>query len=86
MTLDDLNKYTGTFLLAGTEIKTYLKEKVLYVFVPGQPEYELVPVGDNKFDFVKIPGYAVQFEMNEKGIIRSLTFKQPNGNFVATKK
>ena len=86
MTLDDLNKYTGTFLLAGTEIKTYLKEKVLHVFVPGQPEYELVPVGDNKFDFVKLPSYAVQFEMNEKGISRSLTFKQPNGNFKATKK
>lgn len=86
MTLDDLNKYTGTFLLAGTEIKTYLKDKVLYVFVPGQPEYELVPVGDNKFDFLKIPGYAVVFEMNEQGTTLSLTFKQPNGNFKATKK
>ena len=83
---DDLNKYTGTYLLAGTEIKTYIKNKVLFVFVPGQPEYELVAVGNNKFDFKKIPGYAVFFEMNDKGTTSSLTFKQPNGNFKATKK
>lgn len=83
---DDLNKYTGTYLLAGTEIKTYIKNKVLFVFVPGQPEYELVAVGNNKFDFKKIPGYAVLFEMNDKGTTSSLTFKQPNGNFKATKK
>ena len=83
---DDLNKYTGTYLLAGTEIKTYIKNKVLFVFVPGQPEYELVAVGNNKFDFKKIPGYAVVFEMNDKGTTSSLTFKQPNGNFKATKK
>lgn len=83
---DDLNKYTGTFLLAGTEIKTYIKNKTLFVFVPGQPEYELVAVGNNKFDFKKIPGYAVLFEMNDKGTTSSLTFKQPNGNFKATKK
>ncbi|MDE3255522.1 MAG: serine hydrolase [Bacteroidota bacterium] len=83
---DDLNKYTGTYLLAGTEIKTYIKNNVLFVFVPGQPEYELVAVGNNKFDFKKIPGYAVLFEMNDKGTTSSLTFKQPNGNFKATKK
>ena len=83
---DDLNKYTGTYLLAGTEIKTYIKNKVLFVFVPGQPEYELVAVGNNKFDFKKIPGYAVLFEMNDNGTTSSLTFKQPNGNFKATKK
>lgn len=83
---DDLNKYTGTYLLAGTEIKTYIKNKVLFVFVPGQPEYELVAVGNNKFDFKKIPGYAVLFEMNDKETTSSLTFMQPNGNFKATKK
>jgi len=54
--------------------------------VPGQPEYELVPVGNHKFDFKKVAGYAVNFEMNDKGDVLSLTFVQPNGNFKALKK
>lgn len=83
MAQDDLKKYVGLFLLAGTEIKTYIKDKVLFVFVPGQTDYELVPVGNNKFDFKKIAGYAVSFELDDKKEIKSLTFIQPNGNFKA---
>ena len=86
MKTDDLKKYISIFSLAGAEIKTYLKENVLYVLVPGQPEYELVPVGNHKFDFKKVAGYAVNFEMNDKGDVLSLTFVQPNGNFKALKK
>ena len=83
---DDLKKYVSSFSLAGADIKTYLKENVLYVSVPGQPEYELVPVGNHKFDFKKVAGYAVNFEVNDKGELLSLTFVQPNGNFKAAKK
>jgi CubicO group peptidase (beta-lactamase class C family) len=83
---DDLKKYVSSFSLAGADIKTYLKENILYVSVPGQPEYELVPVGNHKFDFKKVAGYAVNFELNDKGELLSLTFVQPNGNFKAAKK
>ena len=86
ITTDDLKKYVSSFSLAGADIKTYLKENVLYVSVPGQPEYELVPVGNHKFDFKKVAGYAVHFEVNDKGDLLSLTFVQPNGNFKAAKK
>jgi hypothetical protein len=86
ITTADLKKYVGTFFLAGADIKTYLKENILYVSVPGQPEYELVPVGNHKFDFKKVAGYAVNFELNDKEEILSLTFVQPNGNFKAAKK
>ena len=48
--------------------------------------YELVPVGNHKFDFKKVAGYAVHFELNDKGDLLSLTFVQPNGNFKAAKK
>jgi hypothetical protein len=86
ITTEDLKKYIGSFSLAGADIKTYLKENILYVSVPGQPEYELVPVGNHKFDFKKVAGYAVNFELNDKGELLSLTFVQPNGNFKAAKK
>ena len=86
ITADNLKKYEGIFTLSGAEFKTYIKENVLYVSVPGQPEYELMPVGNHKFDFKKVAGYAVTFEVNDKGELLALTFVQPNGNFKAAKK
>lgn len=80
----DLNKYIGVFILSGVEVKTYIKEDKLFVLVPGQPEYELVPTGLNKFDIKIAAGYGVNFELNEKQELVSLTFNQPNGNFKAT--
>ena len=82
----ELIKYIGTFSLAGADIKTYIKDNVLFVLVPGQPEYELLPIGNHKFDFKTITGYSVLFEKHTTGEIISLTFIQPNGNFKALKK
>ena len=65
----------------------YIKgEKTLYAFIEGQPEYELVPTGKNKFDLKILKAYSVQFEENEKGDILSASFIQPNGTFKAPKK
>jgi hypothetical protein len=82
-----LEKYTGVYTLSGVDVKVYVKEsKTLYVFVPGQPEYELVAEGDNRFAFKILNGYHVQFELSPEGKPVSLTFQQPNGNFKAVKK
>lgn len=81
-----LNKYISEFLLSGIAIKTYIKGGSLYVFVPGQPEYELLPVATNRFDFKAVKGYSVLFDMDEQGQPAGLTFIQPNGNFRAPKK
>ncbi len=84
---DELKKYVGEYELSGTTITVYIKdEKTLYVLVPGQPDYELIPVDKNKFALKVIAGYYVQFEVNEKNETKSLTFMQPNGNFKAIKK
>jgi CubicO group peptidase (beta-lactamase class C family) len=84
----DLKKYEGTYeFVPGNEAKFYIKgEKVLYAFVEGQPEYELVATGKNKFDLKILKGYSVQFDENDKGEIISCSFIQPNGTFKATKK
>jgi CubicO group peptidase (beta-lactamase class C family) len=82
----ELKKYEGNFVLAGADIGTYLKDKKLTLVVPNQPEYELVPVGNHTFNFVKYAGFSVVFEMDEKTQIKSLTIRQPNGNFKARKK
>ena len=80
---ETLAQYVGNYELMGTEIKVYIKdENILYVFVPGQPEYELMAIEKHKFNFKIIDGYKVEFT-EEDGKITALTFIQPNGNFTA---
>ena len=86
MTKDSLQKYTGDYSLSGTTVKVYIKgENTLYVFVPGQPEYELIATEKDKFTLKVLPAYHVQFSGNAKGEIAELMFIQPNGSFKATK-
>lgn len=84
---EDLEKLTGDYELSGTIVKVYLRgEKTLMVLVPGQPDYELVPVKENTFNLKILSGYSVKFEKDEKGNITSLSFIQPNGTFKAQRK
>jgi len=84
----DLEKYLGEYEFApGAGVKFYIKgENSLYAFIEGQPEYELVASEKNKFFLKTLPDYKAVFEENEKGVIISVTFQQPNGNFKAIKK
>jgi hypothetical protein len=85
---EDLEKLVGEYELPGPAIvKVYIRgEKTLMVLVPGQPDYELVPVKENMFNLKIISGYSVKFEKDEKGNISSLSFIQPNGTFKAKRK
>ncbi|HRH51449.1 MAG TPA: serine hydrolase [Panacibacter sp.] len=87
ITKDSLQKYVGEYELSGATVTTYIKgDKTLYVVVPGQPDYELVPVDKNKFELKVVTGYFVQFSVNDKNEVTDLSFIQPNGTFKATKK
>ena len=84
---DALKKYTGEFVIANMTIKVFIKnEKTLYLFVPGQPEYELMPVEEHQFVFKAIEGFKVTFNVDENNEINSLLMIQPQGNFTATRK
>lgn len=84
---EQLQEYEGTYNLAGTEIKVYIKgESTLYLFVTGQPEYELVPVDKDKFSIKILKGFSVQFNKDENKKVTELLAIQPNGTFKATKK
>ncbi|MFK7920957.1 MAG: serine hydrolase [Bacteroidia bacterium] len=81
-----LAQYEGEYELGGAVVKVYIKdESTLYVFVPGQPEYELLPTGEHKFAIKILNGYNVAF-VKEGEAITQLKFIQPNGTFVAKKK
>ncbi len=84
----DLEKYVGDYELPGpTIVKVYIKgDKTLMVLVPGQPDYELLPVKKDIFHFKIISGYSVRFEKNDKDETTALYFIQPNGTFKAPRK
>ncbi len=84
----DLEKYTGDYELPGpTVVKVYIRgDKTLMVLVPGQPDYEMLPVKPDLFNFKAISGFSVRFEKNDAGEVTALYFIQPNGTFKATRK
>ena len=84
---DVLKKYTGEYLIGEFVAKVYTKnDQTLFLFVEGQPEYELEPTGVNKFSIKILDGYKVEFTEAENGVINGVLFIQPNGTFKATKK
>lgn len=87
ITKDSLQKYVGDYDLQGVTVKCYVKnDNTLFVFIPGQPEYELVYAGNHKFNLKIISGYSVLFTVNAKGEVSELSFLQPNGTFKARRK
>ncbi|PWT71087.1 MAG: penicillin-binding protein [Bacteroidetes bacterium] len=87
MSKDSLRKFVGNYELSGIEMKVYTRnENTLYLFVPGQPEYELVPIDKNKFSIKSLTGFTIQFNQNDKNEVTELLSIQPNGTFKATRK
>lgn len=86
ITATELKKYMGEYELGGLAAKVYIKnDKTLFLFVPGQPEYELQYLGSDKFSIKNLNGYKVVFE-KEGSAVSSCSFIQPNGTFKAKRK
>ncbi|SDB22966.1 CubicO group peptidase, beta-lactamase class C family [Flavobacteriaceae bacterium MAR_2010_188] len=82
-----LEKYVGDYQLMDTPIKVYLKdENKLFLFVPGQPEYELLPTAKHKFSFKALEGFKVEFVESTAGLFDKINLFQPNGTFQANRK
>lgn len=81
-----LDKYIGEYTLGTMEIKVSVREKVLYVFVPGQQDYETVALDNDTFKLKALNGYSVRFEVKDNKKAESALFIQPNGTFKATRK
>lgn len=83
---EKLEEYTGSFEIMGATVKYYIKDNSLRMFVQGQPEYELIPTGEDKFSVKDLSGYSVQFLRDDKKQVIAVNLIQPNGTFKATKK
>ena len=84
---ETLERYAGEYELSGTTIKVSVKnESKLYLYVAGQPEYELMATDKHKFSFKSLEGFKVVFVESEDGAINEMTLIQPNGTFKTTRK
>jgi hypothetical protein len=82
----ELKKFEGVYRFApGNEMKIYIKDSTLKAFLPGQPEYTLLPAGNNIFQLKELQGYKMIFKLDENKKVISVTSSQPNGNFTAKK-
>ncbi len=82
-TQEVMERYVGEYVLAGTKVTVALRgDGTLMATVPGQPNYELVPVSDPEFKIRGLPGFSIQFVMDDSGNCSETRFKQPNGTFV----
>lgn len=86
LSVKDLQNLTGEYALGQTPVKVYLKGDVLYVAVPGQPDYETVFTEGSSFNLKALKGYSVKFEVEADKKATSVLFIQPNGTFKAVKK
>ena len=86
---ETLGKYVGEYDLGGQVVKFYIKEgneNTLFLFVPGQPEYDLLAIGKHKFALKVAEGYTIVFTEDESEKIVEAVFHQPNGVFKAKRK
>jgi CubicO group peptidase (beta-lactamase class C family) len=83
---DSLKKFEGEYLIGQIVIKVFLQNNSLHLSVPGQPEYELVPMEENKFTLKDMTGFTITFNRNEKNAVTDFISSQPNGTFKAIKK
>jgi len=84
LTQQELQKYAGVFDLDSIEvaITMLVKDNELWAQVPGQGDFQLVPVSPNTFGVKNMSGYEVHFQMDgEKAV--GFTSVQPNGTFKA---
>jgi CubicO group peptidase (beta-lactamase class C family) len=83
-----LEKLVGEYELAGQVAKVQLRsETTLVLTVPGQPTYVMVPKQGNTFGLEGLDGFEVEFEVGVADTPASaVTFRQPNGTFVAKRK
>ncbi|MCX2454219.1 serine hydrolase [Pedobacter sp. PLR] len=81
--LKTLDQYVGAYMMGKAKAKVSVRENILYVYVPEQPEYETVAMGDHTFKIKALDGYSLKFDIKGNKKAESLLFIQPNGSFKA---
>lgn len=80
-----LAKFIGDYELGPQVISVSIKGTTLFVTVPGQPSYELIPTKDDGFKLKELNGFSIDFKSTD-GAVTEAVLIQPNGLFTAKRK
>ena len=81
----DLKKYEAEYIISGATVKVFVKNDILRMSVPGQPEYELIPSKPDEFKLKGLEGYSVRFDIKDGSSTAAYSI-QPNGTFKMNRK
>ena len=83
-----LQQYVGEYEIQGMIMKTYTKENdtKLYLFVPGDREYEFIPTSEHEFSSIIAEGFNLKFKKAENGVFNKLIILQPDVTYELTRK
>jgi CubicO group peptidase (beta-lactamase class C family) len=84
-TLNYLRQFTGVYEFYGYTVEIALRDQALIAIIPGQPNYDLVPAGENEFSVKSMTGSTVRFVMRDDRVEEVLLI-HPYGAFTATPK
>jgi len=84
LTQQELQKYAGVFDLDSITlaITMLVKDNDLWAEVPGQGDFQLVPISPDTFGVKNMSGYEVHFQMAGDKAVGFISV-QPNGTFKA---
>lgn len=82
-TLNYLRQFIGTYEFYGYVVEIVLRDHSLVAVIPGQPNYELVPTGENEFNVKTMTGSTVRFVVNESKKVDEILLIHPYGTFSA---
>ncbi len=75
-----LQRFVGDYQLEAQTIAISLRGDKLYMSIPGQPSYRLLPYRGSDFDLDGLSGYSARF-MTTGDKVRGFKLIQPNGVF-----
>lgn len=86
-TTEQLQAFVGKYQISTMVVTIALRDdKTLTMSVPGQPEYELLPFGENEFELKDLKGFRAVFnKAPEDAVAKELVMHQPNGIFKTTR-
>jgi hypothetical protein len=82
-----LEPFVGEYEVLGITITVSLHGNItLFLRVPGQPEYEMVPYQGTTFQFKGLSGFSVEFKRDASGEVAEAVLTQPQGVMAAKKR
>jgi CubicO group peptidase (beta-lactamase class C family) len=82
-----LEPFVGEYEVMGIVATVSLRgEKTLFLTVPGQPDYELVPYQGTTFQIKDHTNFSIEFKLDNEGNVTEAIITQPHGTVEAKKK